>query len=509
MNNVIATIIKFTSVGVDKVSAGLTGIGNAAKVGIRSLTALAGSLGSAGGSIGKAAGQVANFMWSVQQMGAIGGIVAGAQMIISQVSDHFIKKADAMVEAARRMSEQVRARFEEIKAKSLEEINEQLAKATTLADRAAARFDALAAAYLKVEGAKAQAAKAGGSAVLSGLALEREEAMAAAGDKDKRAIVGAEYDVRIAREGLDYARLDGDNSVAAAKQEAKDANARSKAASRTEREARRAAEKAADELGNYRYVEDQSKIEDLRRKKDEADAALAKATNDRIAKTAAAAAADENVAAAERNRLAAILDHHRSLVAAETSLKDLKNAQAEAAKAMRERQVAEEQAARVAAEKERAAAEKAYAAAEKEKAEAESRTAREQMRSASAEVSRWQGEFDRSFDLWRNPEAAAQAVESDKKRAEDMRRFRKEVNRYGGKGKIDEAARLMREGDEEGLQSRLEQWRKSARFTPQVEQMVKAAAADQNKNSAEKSLAEIAKNTENLDKKLDQLLALK
>lgn len=127
----------------------------------------------------------------------------------------------------------------------------------------------------------------------------------------------------------------------------------------------------------------------------------------------------------------------------------------------------------------------------------------------TSEVSRWQGEFNAAFDLWRDPEAAQQAVDADKKRGEDMKAFRKAVNRYGGKGKIDEYARLMRAGDEEGMQDRLAQWRKSSKFTPQVEQMVKAAAADQNRNAAEKSLAAIEKNTGDLAKKIDELLSLK
>lgn len=129
--------------------------------------------------------------------------------------------------------------------------------------------------------------------------------------------------------------------------------------------------------------------------------------------------------------------------------------------------------------------------------------------STKSEVSKWQGEFNTAFDLWRDPEAAASAVEADKKRGEDMKRFRKEVNRYGGKGKIDEYARLMRDGDEEGMQERLTSWRKSSKFTPQVEQMVKAAAADQNKNAAEKSLANIEKDVSGLAKKIEELLSLK
>ena len=59
------------------------------------------------------------------------------------------------------------------------------------------------------------------------------------------------------------------------------------------------------------------------------------------------------------------------------------------------------------------------------------------------------------------------------------------------------------------MQSRLAEWRKSSKFTPEVEQMVKAAAADQNANAAERALQNIEKNTADLAKKLDALLSVK
>ena len=90
-----------------------------------------------------------------------------------------------------------------------------------------------------------------------------------------------------------------------------------------------------------------------------------------------------------------------------------------------------------------------------------------------------------------------------------MKRFRKDVSRYGGKWKIDEYAELMRQGDTEGMQEKLAEWRKSSKFTPQVEQMVKAAAAEQNENAAERALQNIEKNTADLAKKLDELLSVK
>ena len=125
------------------------------------------------------------------------------------------------------------------------------------------------------------------------------------------------------------------------------------------------------------------------------------------------------------------------------------------------------------------------------------------MRSAAA------SRFETAFDLWRDPEAAQGARDAAEKRAEDMRAFRKAVGGYSGKWRIDEAARLMREGDEAGLNERLEQWRKGSKFDAQTEQMVLAAAAEQNKGQAERDLAEIVENTRDLSKKLDDLLKVK
>ena len=67
----------------------------------------------------------------------------------------------------------------------------------------------------------------------------------------------------------------------------------------------------------------------------------------------------------------------------------------------------------------------------------------------------------------------------------------------------------MRNGDEEGMQSKLAEWRKSSKFTPEVEQMVKAAAAQQNESAADKALVNIEKNTADLAKKIDELLSVK
>ena len=483
-----------------------TKAGNAAEASMakatRRATMLAGAVGSLDGPLGKAANGVAEVAQGFAVLGPIGASIAGLKLVIDMVGEHFIRKANAMKEAAEKMGERVRAAFDKLKAKSLEEINEQLAKATTRAAAAAARFDALASAYMKVAQAKAAVDKSEGGVKTSELSLEKARKMANTKDKDAKALIGADYDVRIAEQELDNTKAEQDSNVRTARKEAEDADKRVGASKRKEREAQTAVAKATSEYerweaaaqsGGSKTAKDTA--DELKKKKEEAESALEKATNDRIKAVSDAKAADIKVTAAENNRVIAINNAIAAIENAKETQKELASAQKEAARAEIERAKKELEAAK---------------AAQKKKERDEKEAARkEKVDILTSARDSFADQFNTAFDLWRDPEAAASAVEADKKRGEDMKRFRKEVNRYGGKGKIDEYARLMREGDEEGMQERLTQWRKSSKFTPQVEQMVKAAAADQNKNAAEKSLANIEKNTADLAKKIDELLSLK
>lgn len=171
-------------------------------------------------------------------------------------------------------------------------------------------------------------------------------------------------------------------------------------------------------------------------------------------------------------------------------------------------------------EAERIAAEKAlHELKKKQQAEAH-RLAMENLRkeqeaSQSAEVakgdvvSRASSEFDRAFGWYRNKGAAEQAIAEERDYADDLKRLHKDASRYGGRWRIDELSRLMAAGDTAGYQSTIEGWRKSKSFTPEVEAMVRASAAERTKTTAEDELRKIQANTANLDKKLDELIAMK
>lgn len=65
----------------------------------------------------------------------------------------------------------------------------------------------------------------------------------------------------------------------------------------------------------------------------------------------------------------------------------------------------------------------------------------------------------------------------------------------------------MRDGDDEGLQAKLREWRKSSKFNGQTEQMVLAEAARQNEHAADKALAEISKTSAAINAKLETIKA--
>ena len=120
-----------------------------------------------------------------------------------------------------------------------------------------------------------------------------------------------------------------------------------------------------------------------------------------------------------------------------------------------------------------------------------------------------QTEFDRAFAMYRSPEQAAAQIADERDYAADYKQLQRDASRYGGKWRIDELSRLMAAGDTAGQAATLEEWRKSSRFTPEVEAMVRAAAADKTRTTAEDELRQINANTKGLSQKLDELLKMK
>lgn len=114
-------------------------------------------------------------------------------------------------------------------------------------------------------------------------------------------------------------------------------------------------------------------------------------------------------------------------------------------------------------------------------------------------------EFERAFAMFRDPSRAAAEIAEERDRASDLKQLHRDASRYGGKWRIDELSALMAAGDSQGVQSRLEDWRKSRSFTPEVEAMVRASAAEQTQTTAEDELRKLNDKTGELAQKLETL----
>ena len=120
-----------------------------------------------------------------------------------------------------------------------------------------------------------------------------------------------------------------------------------------------------------------------------------------------------------------------------------------------------------------------------------------------------QTEFERAFALYRDPSRAAAQRDEEEAYRKDLNRLHKDARRYGGKWRVDELSALMAAGDSQGVSDTLAGWRKSRSFTPEVEAMVRASAAERTKTTTEDELRKIENNTAGLASKLDELLAMK
>jgi hypothetical protein len=145
-----------------------------------------------------------------------------------------------------------------------------------------------------------------------------------------------------------------------------------------------------------------------------------------------------------------------------------------------------------------------------------------------------QSEFDRAFAMYRDPSRAAAEIGEEKDYQNDLERLHRDARQYGGKWRIDELSRLMSGGDTQGVTDALNSWRKTKGFTPEIEAMVRASAAEKTKTTAEDELRKvndkvasmsdvlkqmadsqsgklgtIADSTSGLAEKIDQLLKVK
>lgn len=116
-----------------------------------------------------------------------------------------------------------------------------------------------------------------------------------------------------------------------------------------------------------------------------------------------------------------------------------------------------------------------------------------------------QSEFDKAFAMYRDPSRAAEEIGEEKDYQNDLDRLHRDARGYGGKWRIDELSRLMSAGDTQGVTDTLKEWRRSKGFTPEIEAMVRASAAEKTKTTAEDELRKVNDKVASMSEVLKQI----
>lgn len=269
------------------------------------------------------------------------------------------------------------------------------------------------------------------------------------------------------------------------------------------------------ENGEYKAVVLSNKQRDRLEKSIAAAQAEVRKQEDRVAAARASIASAKSDRTKARAELEA-LELSEATKAANAELDAREKADKEAAeerqkadkKAAEERQKAEVAAAQAAA-KERERLDREAHQKRMTDLRAEMAEQQKQAAAASAKMTQIQSEFDKAFAMYRDPAQAAAVIGEEQDYRNDLDQLHKDARRYGGRWRIDRLSALMAAGDTQGVSDALADWRKNKGFTPEVEAMVRASAAENAKTTVEDELRKIEKNTADLAAKLEDLLSMK
>lgn len=438
----------FVDTALPKIRKFVGAVGNQMSKAGKAVAGVTSMFGEMEGKMGKVVGAAGRVCTAIMALGPVGGVIAGATALWELFTAKAKESLEAFQKAAQRLAQQANAAMERVKRSIHEALNKSLEESTVKAKRATQAFDALADAYLKVAGAKDATAEAGDDAEMAALRQQKAEAVSRAGEGPEAAVIGAEYDVKIAERAAKATAEAHDRAVKKADEEAAIAANHALHVQSEESKARKALNDALKKEAEARKnitPNDGGKWErEMQEARKRAEAALVAAQQARIAAEANVAAAAEKVKQAQLAQAAALADASASVTSARSSLGKLVKARDDAAKAELE-----------AAEK---AAQKAARDAERKELNRDAKFHRqfiqgeegriaesaEKLRAAeNAKASAWA--------MYKSPEAMRAQLQEEKNEARARRRFEADAERLQRRsdwrtarlGRRDEATRRM------------------------------------------------------------------
>ena len=462
------------------------------------------AMGESDGVTAKFAQGLSGIAGMFMAFGPLGAVVGAAQAGIDALAERFKEKADRMVEMAAKAAQKMREKLAATKDAKFDALVDGLSGVTEAAEKAANRFDRMAAAKERLTASANRIVDAVDNAELAAMRrqMELEESRAGDGDKGR---VGAEWRLKIAQRQAEIEELSAERARAAEEESLHLAEQRLAITEKNAAKLHSAAERAEKAYLNAEATFAESDPAYVKRFKAVADKAWKRAKDEYASydsQESELTALRNDIAANEIARESGVADTYANIEKRQNELR------VEIRKAADERQKAEIAAAQAAAkERERLDREAHQKRMADLRAEiAEQSKAAGSLRAVAASA---QSEFDKAFAMYRDSARAEAEIGEEKDYRNDLERLHKDARRYGGKWRIDELSSLMAAGDTQGVSDTLATWRKSKGFTPQVEAMVRASAAENAKTTVEDELRKIETNTKDLSSKLEELISMK
>ncbi len=483
--------------GMNAAKGEIEGVARSARRAVPALMLMSRAMGSADGAAGKMANAISGVAGMAMAFGPVGAAIAGLQAIIGATADYFVSKANKMLEKAQELGAKMTERLARTKEAKFDALVNRLSVVTKAVDNATESFDRMADAQKRMEGAAGRLVSAKDNEELADLQRQKAEDLQKV-SSDEKERVGAAWNLEIAKKEAEITERSAKRRNAEETESLKLAEQR---LALTEKNAEKLEAAAADAMARHDQMRDLfgetdkayvKEFEEVaKRAKDRADAERKSAKRQKS--ELEAMRIDNEANATERNT--ALKNAQSKIVSAETAYLE-----AEGKLALKmQKDIAKQR-----EDDEKKLHQQRMADIREEIAAQNERKSALSDRAASAAA-----EFDRAFAMFRDPSRAAEKIAEEKDYQSDLDRLHRSARRYGGKWRIDELSRLMAAGDSQGVTDTLSGWRKSSRFTPEVEAMVRASAAERTKTTVEDELRKIEGNTADLAAKLEELLVMK
>jgi len=476
--------------GANAADAGIKNVAKSARAAIPALMMMMKATDDTEGSFGKLSRAMMSVAGMAMAFGPVGVALAAFQAAIGSLSSYFKKKADQMVEKAKELHAKVKERLATLKEERFDGLVNSLSVVAKAADSVAEAFERAAQKKKLLTAAANKTVDAMEQDELADMRMLMAQDVNEASEDDKER-VGAAWKVKIAEKEAEIKERAANRAREMEEMELEIAEERLRLTEKNAAKLEEAAEKAVSKYAVAQEVfgkTDKAYVKRFRTAAEQAANHAKKARDSADKQRTELMAEMQNKQANDIERETSVKDAKRAVTEAESTYNSAEKRYADK-RIENEKKVADERA--------------------RLDAQEATRRERERQKELAARIRDHQKLLAAERAEESKSRSAVSAAESKLQQAWGWYRDKNSMAAQIAEEKADAQARKQFEKDFEKLKDRRRDWRTAENLSVDDEAVRRVALAREEKEQAEKHLAEIEKNTAGLAEKLDNLLTMK